>query len=76
MNLIYIDIRTGADLWNPGTWIYITYKILDFPGFDGGWKFFLGAAITAALITRGMNPYITLVLWHFWPEQLQESVPD
>ena len=40
--------------------VYITYKILDFPDLtvDGGFP--LGAAVTAALITRGMNPYLTL----------------
>ncbi len=40
--------------------IYITYKILDFPdlGVDG--TFPMGAAIGAALITRGVNPYLTI----------------
>ena len=33
--------------------LYITYKILDFR---------LGASVTAALITRGMNPYLALVV--------------
>ena len=42
--------------------IYITYKILDFPDLTVDGSFPLGAAITAALLTRGMNPYITLVL--------------
>lgn len=39
--------------------IYITYKILDFPDLTVDGSFPLGAAITAALLTRGMNPYIT-----------------
>ena len=51
--------------------IYITYKILDFPDLTVDGSFPLGAAITAALLTRGMNPYITLVL-----SFLRESVPD
>lgn len=42
--------------------VYITYKILDFPDLTVDGSFPLGAAITAALITRGMNPYFTLPL--------------
>lgn len=40
--------------------VYITYKILDFPDLTVDGSFPLGAAVTAALITRGMNPYLTL----------------
>ena len=40
--------------------VYITYKILDFPDLTVDGSFTLGAAVTAALITRGMNPYLTL----------------
>lgn len=42
--------------------LYITYKILDFPDLTVDGSFPLGAAVTAALITRGMNPYLTLPL--------------
>lgn len=42
--------------------VYITYKILDFPDLTVDGSFPLGAAITAALITRGMNPYLTLLV--------------
>lgn len=42
--------------------VYITYKILDFPDLTVDGSFPLGAAITAALITRGVNPYFTLPL--------------
>ena len=40
--------------------VYITYSILDFPdlGVDG--TFPLGAAVTAVLLTRGVNPWLTL----------------
>ena len=40
--------------------VYITYSILDFPdlGVDG--TFPLGAAVTAALLTRGADPWLTL----------------
>ena len=41
--------------------IYITYKKLDFPDLTVDGSFPLGAAVTALLITRGVNPYLTLV---------------
>ena len=40
--------------------VYITYKILDFPDLTVDGSFPLGAAITALLITKGVNPYLTL----------------
>lgn len=40
--------------------VYITYKILDFPDLTTDGSFPLGAAVTAALISRGVNPYMTL----------------
>ena len=42
--------------------VYITFRILDFPDLTVDGSFPLGAAITAALITRGINPYLTLLL--------------
>lgn len=42
--------------------VYITYKILDFPDLTTDGSFPLGAAVTAALITRGVNPYLTLLI--------------
>lgn len=41
--------------------VYITYKILDFPDLTTDGSFPLGAAVTAALITKGVNPYLTLL---------------
>ena len=40
--------------------VYITYSILDFPdlGVDG--TFPLGAAVTAVLLTKGVDPWLTL----------------
>lgn len=40
--------------------VYITYSILDFPdlGVDG--TFPLGAAVTAVLLVKGVNPWLTL----------------
>ena len=40
--------------------VYITYKILDFPDLTTDGSFPLGASVTAALISRGVNPYLTL----------------
>lgn len=45
--------------------VYITYKILDFPDLTVDGSFPLGGAITAALLTRGMNPYTALLLAFF-----------
>lgn len=45
--------------------VYITYKILDFPDLTVDGSFPLGAAVTAALITRGVNPYLTLPIAFF-----------
>lgn len=41
--------------------IYISYKILNFPDLTVDGTFPLGAAISAALVTRGVNPWICLV---------------
>lgn len=41
--------------------VYITYKILDFPDLTVDGSFPLGAAVTVFLITKGVNPYLTLV---------------
>ncbi len=40
--------------------VYITYKILDFPDLTVDGCFPLGAAVTAVLLTRGMNSYLTI----------------
>lgn len=40
--------------------IYITYKILDFPDLTVDGSFPLGAAVTALLLVKGVNPYLTL----------------
>lgn len=40
--------------------VYITYKILDFPDLTVDGSFPMGAAITAALISRNVNPFLTL----------------
>ena len=45
--------------------VYITYKILDFPDLTVDGSFPLGGAVTAMLLTKGMNPYLTLPLAFF-----------
>jgi len=42
--------------------IYITYKILDFPDLTVDSSFPLGAAVTAVLLVKGFNPYLTLLI--------------
>ena len=41
--------------------IFITYKILDFPDLTVDGSFPLGAAVTAVLLVKGVNPYLTLL---------------
>ena len=40
--------------------VYITYKILDFPDLTVDGSFPLGAAVTAVLLSKGSNPFITI----------------
>lgn len=42
--------------------VYISYKILDFPDMTVDGSFPLGASITAALIVKGVNPILALVV--------------
>ena len=41
--------------------IYITYKILDFPDLSVDGTFPLGAAVSTALIVKGVNPWLCLL---------------
>jgi len=41
--------------------VYITYTILDFPDLSVDGSFPLGAAVTAILLTRGMDPWLSLL---------------
>ncbi|HBA64373.1 MAG TPA: ABC transporter permease [Lachnospiraceae bacterium] len=62
MNLVISILEQGFIYGILALGIYITYKILDFPDLTVDGSFPLGAAISAALITRGMNPYLTLLV--------------
>ena len=42
--------------------IYITYTILDFPDLTVDGSFPLGAALSAVMISKGVNPILTLVV--------------
>lgn len=42
--------------------VYLTYKILDFPDLSVDSTFPLGAAISAALLVKGVNPWITVLV--------------
>ena len=42
--------------------VYITYRILNFPDLSADGSFTLGASISSALIIKGVNPYISLVI--------------
>ncbi|MDS1030872.1 ABC transporter permease [Bacillota bacterium LX-D] len=42
--------------------VYISYKILNFPDLTVDGSFPLGAAVTAVLLTAGVNPWIALAL--------------
>lgn len=62
MNLLITIAEQGLIYGILALGVYITYKILDFPDLTVDGSFPLGAAVTAALITRGMNPYLTLLV--------------
>lgn len=61
MNFAVTIIEQGLIYGILALGLYITYKILDFPDLTVDGSFPLGAAVTAALITRGVNPYLTLL---------------
>ena len=41
--------------------VYITYTILDFPDLTVDGSFPLGAAVTAIMLVKGVNPFVTLL---------------
>lgn len=60
MDFLITILEQGLIYGILGLGVYITYKILDFPDLTADGSFPLGAAVTAALIGRGVNPYLTL----------------
>ena len=61
---IYLAIQGAASqgiIWGIMTLgVYITFKDLDFPDLTVDGSFALGGAVSAILISNGMNPFITL----------------
>lgn len=54
-------LQTGCIYGIMALGVYITYKILDFPDLSVDGTFPLGACVTAALITAGVNPWLACV---------------
>lgn len=61
---IYLAIQGATSqgiIWGIMTLgVYITFKVLDFPDLTVDGSFALGGAVSAILISNGMNPFITL----------------
>ena len=61
---IFLAIQGAASqgiIWGIMTLgVYITFKVLDFPDLTVDGSFALGGAVSAILISNGMNPFITL----------------
>ena len=62
---IFLAIQGAASqgiIWGIMTLgVYITFKVLDFPDLTVDGSFALGGAMSAILISNGMNPFITLI---------------
>lgn len=61
MDMLITTVEQGLVYGILALGVYITYKILDFPDLTVDGSFPLGAAVTAALLTRGVNPYLTVI---------------
>lgn len=62
MDFLVTILEQGLIYGILGLGVYITYKILDFPDLTVDGSFPLGAAVTAALLTREVNPYLSLAV--------------
>ena len=62
MSLIITTLEQGFIYGILALGVYITYKILDFPDLTVDGSFPLGGAVGAALITKGMSPFLALLL--------------
>lgn len=60
MTLILSVLEQGLIYSIMAMGVYITYKILDFPDMTVDGSFPMGAAITAVMISKDMNPLVTL----------------
>ena len=62
MSLIITTMEQGFIYGILALGVYITYKILDFPDLTVDGSFPLGGAVGAVLITKGMSPFLALLL--------------
>ena len=62
MEIIINAIEQGLLFALVAIGVYITYKILDFPDLSVDGTFPLCAAISAALLVKGVNPWITILV--------------
>lgn len=62
MDIILGTLEQGLIFGIMALGVYITYKILDFPDLTVDGSFPLGAAVAAVLVTKGANPYVTLMI--------------
>lgn len=62
MDIILGTLEQGLIFGIMALGVYITYKILDFPDLTVDGSFPLGAAVAAVLVTKGVNPYVTLMI--------------
>ena len=62
MDIILGTLEQGLIFGIMALGVYITYKILDFPDLTVDGSFPLGAAVAAVLVTKGANPYVTLII--------------
>lgn len=60
MTLILSVLEQGMIYAVMALGVYITYKILDFPDLTVDGSFPMGAAVTAVLISKGVNPILTM----------------
>jgi putative ABC transport system permease protein len=55
-------LATGLGFGFVALAVYLTFRVLDFPDLTIDGALPLGAALTATLITAGINPYLTLLI--------------
>jgi putative ABC transport system permease protein len=60
LNMWSGSIATGLCFALVAIGVYISFRILDFPDLTIDGSFPLGAALSAAMISAGINPYLTL----------------
>ncbi len=62
MGLVISAIELGSIYAVMALGIYITYKILDFPDLTVDGSFPFGAAVSAAMLSRGVNPLLAMLV--------------